>query len=461
MRIEIKAYGNDPVYESFSENSRELPSSRLLLPICLEQGVKLTFDGKYQTMQDELNMAYLVVQPTKEQAECFTSIYAFQEDESLIGQPQDRRVTNDIYAHITVKLPVNEYQRIFETKPNLIKLEIELDVDGDEIRIIKDSYVLNPSSKLNYLQVQVGGSNTIPKQIFGELKDQYHKKIRNNLKARYGQLALACEQFSESIASGINKISVQMPADIKDCVNILDIARSAFTIEEIHFSEDESKLIWRHQDISGMIQYGDEKNREQLAGFNPNIGKLEKLASMLLNLKTAKSKVLENCVLDALVFAETIAYARIFYSKKKMLGMRLAEPLKGVEDDSLFVGISKILGQGVAFYAKEIIFIAITYGVAFMLSAGDVTAAWVITSLFTVFRWYSKQEANKEDPKYKGAVLLNKMIAFYETVNLNHEQPNLELTKRKLLDLEKDGAVYSRFVYEIIERKLLDHKSNL
>jgi len=56
-----------------------------------------------------------------------------------------------------------------------------------------------------------------------------------------------------------------------------------------------------------------------------------------------------------------------------------------------------------------------------MLAAADVTAAWVITSVFTVFRWYSKEEANKDDPKYRGAVLLNKMIAFYASVDLNQD----------------------------------------
>jgi hypothetical protein len=204
-----------------------------------------------------------------------------------------------------------------------------------------------------------------------------------------------------------------------------------------------------------MIQYGDAKKREQIDGFDPKVHEIEELASKLLSLKVARSKALEDCVLDALVFSETIAFARTFYSKKKMLGMRLAEPLKGTEDESLFVSLSKIFGQGLAFYAKEIIFLAITYGVAFMLSAGDVTAAWVITSVFTVYRWYSKGEACKEDPKYKGAVLLNKMIAFYAIVDLNQDRMNLELTKRRLLELEADGAVYSRYVYEIIERKML------
>jgi len=77
-----------------------------------------------------------------------------------------------------------------------------------------------------------------------------------------------------------------------------------------------------------MIQYGDAKKSEQLDGFDPKVHEIEELAGKLLSLKVARSKTLEDCVLDALVFSETIAFARTFYSKKKMLGMKLQEPLK-------------------------------------------------------------------------------------------------------------------------------------
>ena len=53
------------------------------------------------------------------------------------------------------------------------------------------------------------------------------------------------------------------------------------------------------------------------------------------------------------------------------------------------------------------------------------------------------------------------MIAFYASVDLNQDRVNPDLMKRKLLELEADGAVYSHFVYELIERKLQDSKNTM
>jgi len=68
MRFGFKAFGNDPIYEVFSVNSKHLPLSRLIIPVCLERGVKVIYEGKHETSECELNLAHIVVQPT-DQAE--------------------------------------------------------------------------------------------------------------------------------------------------------------------------------------------------------------------------------------------------------------------------------------------------------------------------------------------------------------------------------------------------------
>jgi|GEM_PF-5285605 len=451
MKIELNLFGNNPIYETFSEGSERFPLSRVLLQACLDRGVSVVYEGKYEKVNAELNFAHIVITPTKEETSATAYIYGYQEDRSLIGSPQD--VATSIAAEILIYLSSEEFSRLFLDKPKIINSQLQFSVDGNEI-FLSDGSGVNLIGKLDHLQVRVTDEISPPRGIVGELEGVYRKQIRGNLKARYGQLAGICQQFAESLATGQAKIQATTPLDVDKCREIIDIARQAFTVEEVSASDKDAKDIWKHQDIVGMIQYGDGQKKEQLAGFNPNAYEIEGLANKLLSLDVAKSKILEDCILDALVFSETIAFARIFYSKKKILGMRMSEPLKGTEDESLFIGLSKVLGQGLAFYAKEILFIAITYGVAFMLAAGDVTAAWVITSVFTAFRWYYKEQTSKDDPKYKGAILLNKMIGFYAAVDQNQDRVNPEILKRKLIDLEMDGAVYSRSVYEIIDRKI-------
>lgn len=454
MKVELSPWGNNPVYEVFSDNSVSRPLSRVILPAFLEDGVGVIYEGKYQTVEEKLYLTNVFIFPTDKETSASVYIYGFQEKESLIGAEES--ITTSLFSETSIYLAEKEYSRLFSDKPKIIRSQLQLYVDG-EIRFSAGGGIDLPAN-VDHIQTQQAESSLVPTHIVESLERFFVKAILGNIKARYGQLAGICYQFGKSLAVETKKIQANIPTEVNECREILNIAKLAFTTEEVRFSDETAKVLWQHQDIVGMIQYGDAKKSEHLLGFQPNSSDLEEIAKKLLSLNLARSQLLENCVLDALVFSETIAFARIFYSKKKMLGMRLAEPLQGTEDDSLFVGLSKILGQGLAFYAKEIIFIAITYGVAFMLAAGDVTAAWVITSVFTVYRWYSKEEANKEDPEYKEAVLLNRMITFYSSVDLNQDRVTPELMKRKLLELEADGAVYSRFVYELIERKLQYYK---
>ena len=182
---------------------------------------------------------------------------------------------------------------------------------------------------------------------------------------------------------------------------------------------------------------------------------IEGIAHSMLSLKNVYSKTLEDIIVGSLINCEIVAYARYVSTKDKMLGFKVSTPIKVNEDSALKTFIKEIFKTGV-FYIKEILKITITFAISNLLTEGNNTSSWVVTSIFTVARWYFNHQNSKTNSEIVALNLLGKLgsLDFYFSKNII----NYPLLRAQLYKLESEGARFSPMVYEVIDRVISRNK---
>jgi hypothetical protein len=189
--------------------------------------------------------------------------------------------------------------------------------------------------------------------------------------------------------------------------------------------------IWQHRDASSSIGSGqlDPSKTGELIVAN-----LESTALEYLNSKL-DSLLLEHVLIDALLYAEVVAFAR---SHPEI-------PKNGVK--SLILGwIGKlakfIIAEGTAFGLTAIL--------ADWLAQQNQTSFWVIFVGVTAIRWLRPD--NLKADRFAKWKLLFDMSAVQ--LRMRTADFNPRLVRECLYDLEKRGAVFSQYVYHLLDKRI-------
>jgi hypothetical protein len=209
-----------------------------------------------------------------------------------------------------------------------------------------------------------------------------------------------------------------------------------------------------HFDPEQVIHKGQDKAGAGAEGFRNVESELNSLAAKLLENPGVHSRELEWALLDALVYAECIAFAQIIFSKTKMYGQRVPDMLKGAEPaKSVLPQLVPAIASDLRSYGIEALKIAATLAVSYVLAAENLSTAWVITTGVTLFRWLRPVLFWKElNPQVKERELLEKLFAIYRL--LGHYDFNARQLREIVVSVSKDGIVFSRYVLNILDARI-------
>lgn len=191
--------------------------------------------------------------------------------------------------------------------------------------------------------------------------------------------------------------------------------------------------VWRHFRMWHVVKNGEVKSGAPRYGFEPKVDELESIAFRLLRDPRLFSPTLEWALMDALIYAECVAFKDSVPFEDEILGVPVTEIVK-------LVGY--ILGEAVTLLA--------TYLIAGFLGGGDRHVTWTITTGVTAARWVCMAVVGRKS-KSRGA-LMAQMASTHELLKSQHfDAANF---RASLYKAASEGAVFSPWVYRLLEGRI-------
>jgi hypothetical protein len=221
--------------------------------------------------------------------------------------------------------------------------------------------------------------------------------------------------------------------------------------------EDQYDTLWGNFEASTAIKFGENNYGASKYGFEPNPQELEWIGERYLQLSPLRSKTLEKILINSLLYIETISFARQIKTNETPLESTAPTRLNvDKEKDASYLGLAKTLGSGLwtttKHFGTELIKVAITFGIATLLTSENVTASWVITTGYTLFRWWRRIHFLNNEPIVKQTLLLQKMINVQQLAN--KQTYNANYTRETLSKASDEGAIFSPLVFSILDRQI-------
>ena len=205
--------------------------------------------------------------------------------------------------------------------------------------------------------------------------------------------------------------------------------------------------LWRHFSVQGILQAGEKAAGPQTEGYAPRTDALEACAWLLRGNPLLRSPTLERQLADALVFVENLAFAQTLLWKQRAASF----------DSPFELGPSTASKPGKAFLAGlralalELLLLGGTWFVADVIVNDAPLATWSLFLATTAVRWgFKKLDALRPAPQFQPVALLDDMARVYEL--FKHAAFHRGVARQELLRLTSRGAVYSPFVFELLER---------
>jgi hypothetical protein len=157
--------------------------------------------------------------------------------------------------------------------------------------------------------------------------------------------------------------------------------------------EDASKLkqrydtLWQHFNVLWVVKRGEGEYGATVEGLEPHVEQLETIAWKLLALPNMSSETLEWALVDALIYAECIAFAQTVASGETVLGYPVPGALKGATGAAMWKAWGKQVWASALGLVVEALKIGATFFIANILAQDNVQTAWVIATGVTVARW--------------------------------------------------------------------------
>ena len=206
-------------------------------------------------------------------------------------------------------------------------------------------------------------------------------------------------------------------------------------------------IVWATFNLSNIIAIGEEEMGARKIGFDPTSDELELVAHQLLQLRPLRSKTLEKILVNALLYAETIEFARIVLSKEKSYGVRISSTVRKTE---LFTGKAIVLLLWELLF--EVLKVGLTVGVSFLITSENATAAWVVATGFTLFRWWYNTFTAGQKDNIKEHKLLQEMCDVHQLSNNQNYNPRL--LRNRLYEVSSQGAIFSPLIFSILDMQI-------
>ncbi|MFS2004129.1 hypothetical protein ACEN9F_10945 [Duganella sp. CT11-25] len=207
--------------------------------------------------------------------------------------------------------------------------------------------------------------------------------------------------------------------------------------------------VWVHVPISQVLQTGEAATELRSQRLVADVEGIEELARLYCEHKQLRSPLLEWAIVDALIYSETIGFARILLSQTQFLGMPLAVPLEPVGH---WKRVRKSFVESAWKLLDEAIVLAVTASAASIANAVSESGFWPIFWGITAVRWLRKKDDPKVAIRAKNFALLSDMASAHQC--LKTYDFNAALLKTHLHALEIRGAVFSVTVYNVLEKRL-------
>lgn len=205
--------------------------------------------------------------------------------------------------------------------------------------------------------------------------------------------------------------------------------------------------VWGTFDLVSVISGGEDGHSASQSGFDPKPEELESVATQMLALRPLRSPTLESILVNALIYAETIEFARNVLSKEKIFGIRVPSKVRKKEQSEL-----KTLGYLLWGFFLEVIKIGLTVLASFAITNENVIAAWVVATGFTLFRWWNNTFAAAQKDSNKEQRLLLEMCAAHQMSNKYNY--NARLLRQTLYEVCSQGAVFSPMIFTILDMQI-------
>ena len=286
---------------------------------------------------------------------------------------------------------------------------------------------------------------------FGIVLERFDKKVEL-IQEIIPELRTALREFKVDPLTNDNHSNLwaHQPEEFKKSVATIEKA------ERVKL-EDQYDKLWGNFEVSTAISQGENNYGAASQGFEPNPEELEWIGERYLQLSPLRSKTLEKILVNSLLYAETIAFARSIKSTEKLFGVRIPSRInKNKEIDASYAGLFKELQTSIwtttKYLVSELIKIVITFGVSVLITNENLTASWTITTGYTLFRWWRRIHFIQNEPEIQQSKVLHKMIQVQTLAN--KQTFNAQYTRSKLAQASDEGAVFSPLVFSVLDRQI-------
>jgi len=230
--------------------------------------------------------------------------------------------------------------------------------------------------------------------------------------------------------------------DIDGCAvhftpNALNQALKRFPADKRQAKTKIHDTLWLHSDINSIVASGKIKNCDYA---ELNVYALENVARLYKNSdQWIRSSKLDWILVNAMVFGETIAFAR------------------GIADDmprGKYLGnLGFVLRKSFGSLFKGAVALAITALIASFFDSEHGVIFWIIFATITLGRWQDPLRVMKLELEIKPKMLMYEMQAVYNKLATVDFNPRL--IRDLLYKLEGMGAIYSPWVYHILDKMVV------
>lgn len=208
--------------------------------------------------------------------------------------------------------------------------------------------------------------------------------------------------------------------------------------------------LWKHFSINDVVAHGEAKYGATADGLEPRVDQLEDVAFNLLMDRRMHSRTFEWALINALIYAQCIEFAKSWEVGQGLLGINLFGDFKGV---ATWRFILKKFIQSIWSLTYEVLKIGLTYFIAKILASENEQTAWIITTGVTITRWfYSAVGWGGKKPEVRQLELFSKMVVAHEMVRTIHF--NARALRDYLYRLASDGVVFSPWVYNLLDARI-------
>ncbi|MBC3918482.1 hypothetical protein H8L32_13400 [Undibacterium sp. CY18W] len=207
--------------------------------------------------------------------------------------------------------------------------------------------------------------------------------------------------------------------------------------------------VWIHVPIMQVLRTGEAASELNAQRLSPNVEEIEELARLYYEHKQLCSPLLEWAIINALIYSETINFARTILAKNHLLGFPIAESIEPV---GYWKQLRLSLTEGLGSIFCEAYSLGLTAIAASVANFISESGFWLLFWGITAIRWIRKRDDPKLEVHKKNYALLSDMISAHQC--LKTYDFNADLLKARLHALEIRGAVFSVTVYNLLEKRL-------